>query len=58
MSVMLREAKHGYQLNRSTSGKVNHLLYMDDLKLYGSNKSQLESLVQTVRIFTQDEVGN
>ena len=54
LSVMLREAKHGYQLNRSTSGKVNHLLYMDDLKLYGSNKSQLESLVQTVRIFTQD----
>ena len=58
MSVMLREAKHGYQLNRSTSGKVNHQFYMGDLKLHESNKSQLESLVQTVRIFTQDEVGN
>ena len=58
LRVMLREAKHGYQLNRSTCGKVNYLLYMDDLKLYGSNKRQSESLIQTVRIFTQDEVRN
>ena len=27
---------------------------MADLKLYGKNKSELESLVQTVRIFTQN----
>ena len=52
MSVILREARQGYDLDRSTSGKINHLLYMDDLKLYGKSKSELESLVQTVRIFT------
>ena len=27
---------------------------MDDLKLYGKSKEELESLVQTVRIFTDD----
>ena len=54
LSVMLRDAKQGYTLNRPQPGKVNHLLYMDDLKLFGKNKNELESLVQTVRIFTQD----
>jgi hypothetical protein len=54
LSVILREAKQGYTLSRPQSGKINHLLYMDDLKLYGKNKKELESLVQTVRIFTQD----
>ena len=27
---------------------------MDDLKLYGASKDQLDSLVQVVRIFSQD----
>ena len=52
--LVLREAGQGYALNRPHLGKVNHLIYMDDLKLYGKNKRELESLVQTVRIFTQD----
>ena len=34
---------------------VNHLLLMDDLKLYGANKDQLDSLVQVVRVFSQAE---
>ena len=33
---------------------VNHLLLMDDLKLYGANKDQLDSLIQVVRVFSQD----
>lgn len=33
---------------------MNHLLYMDDLKLYGKTKAELEALVNTVRIFTND----
>ena len=27
---------------------------MDDLKFYGSNKNQLDSLIQTMRIFSED----
>ena len=30
---------------------INHLLFMDDLKLYRDNKDQL---IQAVRIFSQD----
>ena len=33
---------------------VNHLLFMDDLELYGASKDQLDSLVQVVRIFSPD----
>ena len=34
--------------------KINHVLFMDDLKLHSENKKDLESLVQTVRIFSDD----
>ena len=33
---------------------INHLLFIDDLKLYGASKDQLDSLIQVVRIFSQD----
>ena len=33
---------------------INRLLFLDDLKLYGASKDQLDSLVQLVRIFSQD----
>ena len=35
-------------------GRVNHLLFMDDLKLYGKNKRQVDTLVHTVRVFSDD----
>ena len=54
MSVLLRDAKQGYSMNKNSEDKINHLLYMDDLKLYGKTKEELESLVETVRIFTDD----
>ena len=52
LSVLLREARQGYKFRQGR--KVNHLLYMDDLKLYGKSKAELEALVNTVRIFTDD----
>ena len=54
LSVILRDAKQGYSLRKTSSDKINHLMYMDDLKLYGKSKDELESLVHTVRIFTND----
>ena len=38
----------------SNRQKVNHLLFMDVLKLYLSNEKLLESLIQTVRLFSRD----
>ena len=34
--------------------KINHLLFMDDLKLYSRNQKELDSLVQTILIFNRD----
>ena len=38
----------------SNGQKVNYLLFMDDLKLCASNEKSLESLNQTVRVFSND----
>ena len=37
----------GYQLEKN-GAKVNHLFFMDDLKLYGKNDKEIESLIKTV----------
>ena len=34
--------------------KINHLLFMDDLKLFGKSYEQIDSLVQTVHTFSMD----
>ena len=49
----LREIKSGYEFTRSKE-KVNHVLYMDDLKLYAKTEETLDSLVKTVRLFSKD----
>ena len=33
---------------------MNHLLFMDDLKLFGKSEDQIDSLVQTVQLFSED----
>ena len=33
---------------------LSHLLYMDDLKLYGKNPDQLKGLLHTIRTFSDD----
>ena len=43
----LIEAGMGYQLEKN-GAKVNHLLFMDDLKLYGKNDKEIDSLIKTV----------
>ena len=34
--------------------KINHFLFMDDLKLYSQSEKRLDSLVQTVCVFSED----
>ncbi|CAH3162414.1 unnamed protein product, partial [Porites evermanni] len=43
----------GYRLAKDMR-PINHLLFMDDLELYGAIKDQLDSLIQVVRIFSED----
>ena len=34
--------------------KINHLLFLDDLKLFVKSEKELESLLQTVRVISDD----
>ena len=43
----------GYQTSKNAD-RVSHLLYMDDLKLYGKNSNELEALLSTVNTFSKD----
>lgn len=50
--ILNKYAMKGYKLKNSFS--INHLLYMDDLKLYSNNKHSLQILLDSVEIFTGD----
>ena len=57
LSLILRKAKAAYEFSESKE-KINHLLLMDDLKLYSRREKGLDSLVQTVFVFIEDiEMG-
>ena len=53
LSLILRKAKAAYAFSESKE-KINHLLFMNDLKLYSRSEKGLDSLVQTVRVFSED----
>ena len=43
---ILRKCTAGYKLSRSLE-KVNHLMYMDDIKLFAKKEKDLEILIHT-----------
>ena len=51
--MVLRQTKASYELKKGGK-KINHLLFMDDLKLFAKIEDQIDSLVNTVRIFSED----
>ena len=53
LSLILRKTKAAYEFPESKE-KTNHLLFMDDLKLYSRSENGLDSLVQTVFVFSED----
>ena len=53
LTLLLRQTKAGYQF-KGRHEKINHLLYMDDLKLYGKDEAQIDSLVKSVYTFSTD----
>ena len=53
LGLILRKAKTAYEFSESKE-KINHLLLMDDLKLYSRSEKGLNSLVQIVRVFSED----
>ena len=49
---MLLDSMDGYQVMGGR--QMNHMLYMDDLKLFAKSDAQLERLLRTVHMFSHD----
>ena len=50
---ILRKCTAGYKLSRSQE-KINHMMFMDDVKLFAKNEKELENLTYAVRIYSLD----
>ena len=50
----LRKCNNEYNVKKS-QGKVNHLMHMDDIKLFEKNEKELETLIQAVEIYSQEK---
>ena len=53
LNHVLRKCTAGYKLSKSQE-KINHLMYMDNIKLLVKNEKESETQIQTVRIYNQD----
>ena len=51
LSNLLHSTNCGYDIQGK---KINHLFYMDDLKVFGRDSQQQERLLQTVKTFSDD----
>ena len=51
--LVLRQTKASHEIKKGGK-KINHLLFMDDLKLFAKNEYQIDNLVNTVRAFSED----
>ena len=46
LNHILKKCTAGYKLSRSQE-KINHQMYMDDIKLFAKNEKDLETLINT-----------
>ena len=53
LNHIIRKCSAEYKLSRSQE-KINHLMYMDDIKRFAKNKKELDTLIHAVRIYCQD----
>ena len=53
LTQILKESGMWYQLENNEA-KVNHLLFMDDLRLYGKKVKETDSLIKTVWQSSED----
>ena len=52
LSQILRKLKSGYILKNGE--KLNHLLFMDDIKIFAKSECEINGLISTVQILSND----
>ena len=45
------------QTYHKSQGKINHRMYMDDIKMFAKNEKGLETLIHAVRIWSGQRDG-
>ena len=53
LNYMLRKCTLDYKFTKSRE-KINHLMYMDNIKLLAKYDKELETLIQTISIYSQE----
>ena len=53
LSLILRNLNASYECGKKEY-KLNHLLFMDDLKVFSESEEQIDTLVRTVHAFSTD----
>lgn len=53
LSTLLNKNKYGYIIEKRHNTKINHQLYIDDLKLYAGSEDQLKRQLKVVASFTE-----
>ena len=48
-----KKCTEGYKFTKSQE-KINHIMYMDDIKLFAKNERELECILQTIRTYSHD----
>ena len=48
------KASEGYKPSRHTNGKITHVLYIDDMKIYATSESILDRVLQTTKVAMAD----
>ncbi|KAL0852393.1 hypothetical protein ABMA28_000587 [Loxostege sticticalis] len=52
LSYLLNQTRNGYKLTHNAT--ISHLLYMDDIKLYGKSSTDMENLLNITAKFSKD----
>ena len=52
LNLILRKGTARYKLSRSQE-KINHLMYMNDVKLFAKNEKEIETLIHAVKIYNK-----
>ena len=53
LSLILRKVSTSYEWGKKKY-RLNHLLFIDDLKLFSKCEKQMDKLVRTVHVFSTD----
>ena len=50
---VLRRCISGYKLTKLQEN-INQIMYTNDIKMFAKNKKELETQIQTIRIYSRD----